>query len=350
MARRNLLAEAQVQAAAEVAPQVAALNEALAQARADRNSAIRAASTVYAGVSGTIHRAGPQVRQVYSGAKKQAQGDDALAQGILSKLPSSGGVDTIRAAYAHEGAVGGTVIAKALASRLADLSDRRIAARAGQAFATNKAQADYSAAAATNASKRSALAQQQGLLTGSAFSKLTEAAAGRRNQRLMQQESENFQASQSQADHAFTAHQNALGRRSDRINTGISARGDASKLEQQQQFTASQNAKDRQLRRDLAKQSGSAATKAPTGASIKGRNDIQALVDQYKRSGDYSSVAKKAKKAGFHDSIIFAASNLASKGYIAPREVRDLAAVGIDLPKEWTGVTVRPHVRRRRSK
>lgn len=344
MARRNLLAEAQVTAAAQVAPQFQALDAALQQARADRDSAISAAATAYHGLSGAIHRAGPQVRKVYSGAQRSARGTDVIAKTQLGALASSPGVDVVKAAYAHEGAVGGTVIAKALASRLADLSDRRIASAAGRAFQVSKANSDYSAAAATNAEKRQGVAQQEGLLTGANFSKLTEAAAGRRNQRLMQERSLNSQAnlqserlasSERVADARLRSseHTSALSRRQQKLG-----RIDRAKLQTQRL-----NAQARTQAHKTA--SGPKPTAATT---FKGTQAIQAWVDQYKADGDMSTTADKARKQGIPSPIYNAAADIHSKGYISPAGVAALGRMGIAIPKAWTGVQVKPHTRKRR--
>lgn len=346
MARRNLQYEAQVQAQAQVAPQVYALQEALAQARADRNSAIHAAATAYKGVSGAIHRAGPQVRKNFRESQRMAAGTDAIT------APALAGNPTIAAAAAHEGRVASHVLSRRLADRLSDLSDRRIAAAAGRAFQVGKAAADYSATAAGIQSKRQNLAAQEGLLAASNFSKLTESQADRDLRVRLQDDAQSFDAAKLASEQSFTAHQNALGRRADRIETGMELRGKRA----DRQFTAEQNALQRKNSRDIARinkrgSGGSSSGPQPTAATtFKGRQAIEAWKDQYAASGDMSKVASDARKKNVPAAIINAAANLHSKGYIAPREVQALERMGIAIPQEWKPQVIRPHLRKRRSR
>lgn len=343
MARRNLQYEAQVQAQAQVAPQVYALQEALAQARADRNSAIHAAATAYKGVSGAIHRAGPQVRKNFRESQRMAAGTDAIT------APALAGNPTIAAAAAHEGRVASHVLSRRLADRLSDLSDRRIAAAAGRAFQVGKAAADYSATAAGIQSKRQNLAAQEGLLAASNFSKLTESQADRDLRVNLQDDAQ-----------AFQGHQNALSRRQDALDRASRAKSDAA----QREFTAEQNALSRratrrntvysqrqQNRRTAMSNRGSTAGPKPSAdTTFKGRQAIQAWRDTYDADGDMSTTAGKARKKGVPSPIYNAAADLHSKDYISPKGIRDLANMGIVVPKEWTPQFVKPYARKRRSR
>lgn len=336
MARRDLLAEAQVQAAAQTAPQVAALSEALTQARADRNSAIRAAAAANAGIAHAIHLAGPAVKAGYTGAQK------------LAAPPQGYSDERYGRAAGSEQRLGTTALASSLANSLKELSDRRISAAAGRAYATSKAQADYAGNAASIASKRQALASQEGLLTASALSKLTEAMAGRKNQRLMQERSiasaqtiaANTQAAEDArllSSQSFTASENAAGRK---FKHHEDAAG--------RKFTAGQNAA--KLAADAAKaQKKAAQAPKPTATELKGRQNIQILKDHYDSTGDMSKAAADARKQGYPEPVIGAAADLHSKGYVTPQNVQKLKVLGYSVPKEWTGVQVRPHTRKRRS-
>jgi hypothetical protein len=343
MARRNLLAEAQVTAAAQTAPQIAALSEALQQSRADRNFAISAAATAYHGLSGAIHRAGPQVKGIYSDAAKGAAGTDAIAR------PAIAGNPTIAAAYGHEASVGGGVLAKAMASRLADLSDKRIAAAAGRAYSVTKATSDYAAAAATNLNKRQNVAAQQGLLTGANLSKLTEAQAGRdlqqslTNQKLASQATLQSQRLASQESVAgarlrSSDHRAALSRRQQKLG-----RIDQGKRQDKQIAAAD--------RRAGAQVGGL----RPTATQVfKGRDQILAVKNQY-QSGiaagkKLHEIAADGRTHGVHEQYLGAGADLATKGYITPPNVKRLNDLGVPVPKEWQGVPVKPHLRKPRGK
>jgi hypothetical protein len=340
MARRNLLYEARVQAAAQVAPQIAALSEALQQARADRNAAIRTAAATSRGIGRAINRAGPSVKRAYSGAV----GLGAPSQEFKS--------DAYRQSAANERAVTGTALASSLGNALKELSDRRIEAAAGRAYRTQAALGQYAGDVAKVQSKRQSLAAQEGLLAASNFSKLTEKQADRDLRVDLQNDAQAFQGRESMLQRkntrlnasrqiaatnlnredtqSFQAHQNALGRRASRKNTVYSQR--------------------QQNRRAALGGSAGGGPKPTATTTYKGRQAIQGWVDQYRSSGDMSSVAAKAKKQGVPSPILLAAANLYDKGYIAPREVKALRNMGVVVPKDWTAQVVKPYVRKRRGK
>ena len=344
MARRNLLAEAQAVGAAQVAPQVAALQNALSQAVADRNFAIHAAASAYQGMSGAIHRAGPQIRKNYREAQSSARATDAIT------APAIAGSPVIAAAAAHEGRTGGRIIASQLAARLSDLSNRRIAAAAGRAFQVGKAVTDYNITAATNAQKMQQVGAQQGLYTAAALSKLTESAAGRQNQRLMQERSLNSQAALQ--SNSLASQQAIAGARLQSSEAIAGARLRSSEhnaaLSRRQQKLGRQNQRFLQNQRLKEKSTSPAALSSTT---IKGRQSILAWKQAYdKNPHNMSAVHAEAQSKNVPQTIIYAASNLSSKGYIAPREVHELQLMGVSVPKEWTGVQVQSHTRRRRGK
>lgn len=340
MARRNLLAEAQVTAAAQVAPQIAALGEALQQARADRNSAIHAAAAANAGIAHAIHLAGSSVKKGYRGAQ-------ALAAPGQSYSNSQYG-----AAAGAERSLGTTALASSLANSLKELSDRRISAAAGRAYATQRALGDYEGKVAGVQSKRQSLAAQQGLLTGAAYSKLSESQADRNLRLSLQRESE-----------SFTAGQNRLGRKQDRILTNRKITADAIATENAQEFTAGQNAKNRRAARRntvysqnqqnkrarlAARGTGGGGPKPSADHVYKGRTSIELIRGEYAKGGSMHTVAEDARKKGYPEPIINAAADLHTKGHISPQGVRKLEQLGYTVPKEWTGIQVRPHTRRRK--
>jgi hypothetical protein len=342
MARRNLVYEAQVQAQAQVAPQFAALQEALVQARADRNAAIHVAAATSRGVGRAINRAGPQVRAAYKTSK------------LAAPAANYGSADYAQVSR-NEQAVTGTALASSLGNALKELSDRRIEAAAGRAFRTQKALSDYQSAAATIATRRQSIAGQEGLYAASAYSKLAENQAQRDFQAQMKASEQAFSAHQNAlsrrqqaltrqasagqhaADQAAQAHQNALSRRASHANTVYS---------QRQQNTRQQ----RQIAASGSKSKAASGPKPTAALTYAGRQSILAWKHEYDRVGDGNVVAKDARGQKVPETIIRAAANLHYKNYIAPREVNELRNMGVVVPKEWQGVQVRPHTRRRRGR
>lgn len=336
MARRDLLQEARVTAAAEVAPQIAALSEALSQARSDRNAAIHTAAAGSKGIGRAINRAQGTIKRAY----KDTAG--------LGAAPQSYSGGAYAGAAQNERAVTGTVLASSLANALKEGSDRRIEAAAGRAYRSAAAEGAYRTQVAGIQTKRQSVAAQEGLLAGAALSKLTEAAAGRKNQRILQSQRLDSQASLQTERLASqeavagarlqsSAHQSALGRRQQKLNRiAVGNRQDKSIA-----------AADRR-----AGVKGANGGVKPTSAHVyKGRQSIQVLADHYKTSGQkMHKVAAEARKQGYPETIIQAASQLATNKPIHPSLEKKLNDLGYTIPPEWQGVTVKPHVRRRRSK
>jgi hypothetical protein len=329
---RNLLYEAQATAQAQVAPQFAALQEALATARADRDSAIRTAAVASRGLGRAINRAGPSIKAAYKTGKLAAAG---------AKYGSADYAQVAR----NEQAVTGTALASSRANALKELSDRRIEAAAGRAFRTQKALSDYQSAAATIATRRQSVAAQYGALTASAYSKLAEAQAQR-----------DFQAQMKASEQAFSAHQNALSRRQQELTR----EAESSRQASTQAFQAHQNALGRRAsRRNLVytqKQQNQRTAKtssAPTKTQIA-RTDvylktIQAYKADQAKNRPLSQTTREAVKAGVPQAVANAAAEYAKRGHIAPTTADNLRAFGIVVPKSQVGVPIRAHTRRRRT-
>jgi hypothetical protein len=338
--------QAQAEAYLRVAPQLSALAGAVTAAKADRNAALHAATGAYRGISGAIHQAGPQQRRVYTEAQRSAHGTDVIARQTLSQLASSPGVDTIKAAYAHEGAVGGQVIAKQMASRLADLSDRRIEAAAGAAFAKQKALSSYAAERSKLNTRGLDIAREQGAAADASFGKLTQAEEDRTLKRdLQSQELRSRSILQgrrlasaenvAEAQIGSREHVAALGRREKSI----------------------QGAKNRQNQRSLAQTRAG----AKSGAQFKPSKDqIAQTENYYKAINGYITDAKKKiamrhtaanyDKLGVPRQITNAAADYVTKGHITPKSAQELQAIGVVVPKSHVGVQVRPHTRSPRSR
>lgn len=354
MARRNLYAEAEAIAASQFAPQVAALGEALTQAKADRNAALHTAAAASKGIGRAINRAGSSVKKAYDLKGLGLGGGQSYSSGAYG------------AAAANERAVTGTALASSLANSLKELSDRRIEAAAGRAYRSAAAQGDYAASVSKIRSQRQSLAGQQGLATAATLSKLTEAQAGRDFTAHENELSRLATANENAAQRQFTHHEDALDRRNSRINAGRSADAELTKLASQQQFTATQNAKSRKNARIIAGMRTDPDTASVTQHVAGQRQKIRQAADWYEalNSGKAAVVPTGKGKTktiksmpelhrflsenGAPQSVIFAASNLGTKGYVAPREVKALQDLGVTVPKDWTGVTIKPHTRRRR--
>lgn len=349
----KLRQQAEAEAVLRYAPQRASLQASLAQAIADRNSAIDAAATVYAGASGAIRRAGPQVRTVYRDARRSAAGADAVARKTLDGLASSAGVDTIKAAYAREGAVGGAVVAKALAARLADLSDRRIAAAAGRAFAVNRAASTYSAAAATNAAKQSDLAAQQGVFAQTRLGALENEEVGRQLQRDLQSQRLRSQ-SQLQTERLQSQAQLQSQRLDATAREGMRTRRNARSLARIRSSNAKPARGPGSLtqaqetdRLDAIGRIASVIESAPSvpvtknGSVVGQRKPTEKEIRQSLLSGQ-SPIGRPVPA-----DLINVAMELAQKGWLSAPNARVLQARGLRVPKAWQPTVVSPHLRRR---
>lgn len=329
--------QAQLQAAAQVAPEYAALGAALSQAIAERDTAIHSGRAAFKGISGAIHKAGPRVKKAYS----NAQGQSAAAEGLANQTFASLGPSAapFAAASAREKAVGINVLAQSKANAQKELSDRRIQAAAGAAFAHQKAVGNYAAKSSEIAQKHQQVAQREGLYAANALAKLEQ-----------HQADQQFQATQNAIQRNFQGHENALSRRTSTLNSIRGARAVGARQEDQQAFQAGENRKSRAQQRSLANAGKGAAR--PPEAVFKGRNAILAVEGKYRAdtaSGKkLHEIAADARKNGVAEPILAAGADRATKGYITPYNVKRLQQLGIDVPKEWQGVQVRPHTRKRR--
>lgn len=345
--------QAEAEAVLRYAPQQASLHASLAQAIADRNAAIRAAATAYTGASGAIHRAGPQVRRNFREAARSTAGTDAITRKALGGLAPSPGVDVVKAAAAHEGAAGGRVLARRLAERLADLSDRRIAAAAGRAYVVGRANADYSAAAATNAAKRSDIAAQQGLFAQTRFGALEHEEEGRQLQRDLQRQRLHSQA-QLQSDRLVSQASLQAQRLDASEREGIRDRKNARRLasikakSNRQRYGVGSLTQEQETKHiDAIEQIASIVKSAPAlpveknGRVVGQRRATPKELRQKLLSGD-SPIGRPIPA-----DLVDVAMDLASKGWISRRGVEALHRRGLHVPKAWAPTVVGPHLRRR---
>jgi hypothetical protein len=344
--RASLRKQAEAEAFLRVQPQISALREAAAQAVVDRNSAISAAAAASHGIGRAINRAGPSIRRAYSGVSKDAASSGAMVDDVAKSLPAAGPVGAILSgAITRERAAGSQRQARSLAGALVELSDRRIEAAAGRAYQTSKALSQYAAERSKLSSRASDVAATQGAAAEASFGKLTQAEEDRQLRRDLQSQSLASQKLLTEERLASSEKVAGANRRSSDHRAALTRR--------QSKLGRIQTAKLQSQRLAAAGTTKKTATTTPGGApkltatEQKGRQSISLIQREYASGRPMHEVAADARKKGYPEPLIGAAADLHSKGYVSPENVRKLHALGYSVPKEWTGVTVRPHTRKR---
>lgn len=344
----SLVQQARITAAARTAPQKIALAEALQQAIADRNAALRAATVSNHGINVAIHQAKPELRHAYGDALSQGASVTGMTAGLTG------------AAGARENAVGVARIAESRANALADLSDRRISAAAGAAYQRGKALADYVAEKGKLGTKQDAIAAQEGLYASDTLNKLEQHASDQA-----------FQANQQGQRLSAQSHENALSRRNSRINAAMNREATSGRAQAQQDFTAHQNALSRRqqklgridtgrrqtqrLEAQAKAQAKKAAEPKLTATEVKGRQTIIQIRDVYHQNAGkpLKEIAGNVRKQGggkLPEPLVGAGADMATKGYVTPENVQKLRDIGVTVPKHWQGTPVRAHSRKPRSR
>lgn len=336
MIRRDLWAEAQAQGALRVAPQQAALGEALAQAIADRDSAIRAASVASRGISAAIAQGRKRNRSVYGKALEQG---NRITASVDSALANLGGVATAhRASLVRERGVGQERLSESLANSLREMSDRKIEAAAGRAWRMQAARGEYAGEKAKIGARRADLAREQGLAASVAYGGLLEKESQRE-----------FTATQNALQREFQGTQNLLSRKNQRNLAKSAQRARRLEGETDRQFRARQKALDRANAQamnnadnatSLAKSQRAAAAKPPSATALKGRNTILEVAQKYrqdKRAGKgMAETAKGFRGEGLPEPLLAAGADMASRGYVTPYNAQRLRQLGVTVPRAWT--------------
>lgn len=327
----NIRRQAQIEAALKVAPQQAALREALGQAVADRDAAIRAAAAASKGISAAIQQGRKRNRTVYSKALEQG---NRITATVDSSLAGLGGVATAhRASLVRERGVGQERLSESLANSLREMSDRKIEAQAGRAYRTQAAQGQYAGEKAKIGQQRLDLAAVQGMTAEKVYGDLLEKAEDR-----------SFKATQSALQREFQSTQNLLNRKNQRNLAKSAQRARRREGETDRQFKARQNALNRQNAvainnadnaASLAKKRASARGKPPSATALRGRKTILEGVQTYKSKDNMRDAAKDMRDEGVPEPIVAGAADMFSKGYITPYNARRLRQLGVTVPRAW---------------
>lgn len=364
--RRTLRRQAKAEAYLRTAPQASALREMLAQAVSDRDSAIKAATGAATGVTHAINAARPQIEKVYGGAIGQA---NTISQTVDERLQGMGApASPIRASIERERGVGQVRLSESLANALTDLSNQRVSAAAGRAYATENALNTYTGDKAKIGRQAMDLAEQAGVFTSTRYGEL-----------VGDQRKQQFTAREKARDRRATSRENTRNRRNQRITSGVDAQGqiipggpkdpkvkaqgeNAKPLTAAEQRARGQvfaHAKDqigkaRDYIKQLSAKNSPEKIKHYLTVGLNQAQMVPVIDPKTKKAqtdarGQVKLRKQTVKIPAFDATFVNAAVELEDKGFLSERTVHDLRAQKIHVPKDWLPVKVKFHYRRPKS-
>jgi hypothetical protein len=171
--RRNqpLLDQAQTNAFLRYQPELDALTAAIRAAQANRRTTVRTARSAAEGVYDSVEDALPDAKRIYRQAgRQQMRTADTLIGTDLQGL--DGAANSIVAGAALEQAAAGNRIEQARADTLSGLREMQVQAKAGEQFAVNNAQRQFTSDLKEILAARRSLGSQQGAFLASEIARL----------------------------------------------------------------------------------------------------------------------------------------------------------------------------------
>lgn len=172
--------QAAMEALVRYGPEESGLNEMQRQATTDLQTSIAQARGTAQGVVSMANAARPGVAKIYDQAGLNQARTAHTLEGDTAQL---GGVaNSIKAGAALEQTVGLRHLRESKASALTDLSQRAVAAKEGQTWATRKAQDDFASTIAQVLGRKIDLAREKGAFTASTLDSLLQSDMDRKQQ------------------------------------------------------------------------------------------------------------------------------------------------------------------------
>lgn len=299
MARRRLVRQARRNARLQYAPVRRDIRRQRGEAKQTYRVGRRQERQAARGIAAAAEQAINDVRRDYRQSMAESRmanriGGD-IGEGLIAEADALSRRQTKRG------------LAEAMAGELADLEARGVRAQEGAAYGIRALRGQRDTALTGLSRERAATAREQGQFALSELSRLRSERADRRV---------------AQRGLALDEAQFGEEQRQNRIGNRLARRG--MRLDEYES-------------RHPGSSSDGRAADTVHSQSIK--DDIITLRAEYERrmqKGDsMASIAKKARENGWKESVINAASSLASRGYIPPNGVAELRRIGVRVPRPW---------------